>query len=185
MTTAKTSTKQETRDFNDSGYGFTFSYPANWSVAEKGAAVVIRPRSQKGRQGCEIVVDKMSPVDFAEVYGSAPAGSDALEFANIYLDRVREEAASRRITELVASGPRARKCGSMNAYEISVSYSHHARAASVLQEYSRSAPQQKKVVFAADADFAYRLEYQCKGPAHQTEKHNAAFAEVLKSFRVG
>jgi len=185
MTTTRTATKQRAQTFSDPSYGFTFSYPANWSVAEKGAAVVIRPRSQRGRQGCEIIVDKMSAAEFAEVYGPAPVSAGAREFAKVYLNRVREEGASRRIRGLASSGPRARKCGDMDAYQVSVSYSHHARAASVLQEYSRSAPQQKKVVFATAAGFVYRLENHCKGPAHLADKHAAAFAEVLKSFRVG
>lgn len=185
MMTLKTASKEHAQTFIDPSYGFTFSYPASWAVAEKGAAVVLAPGSQKGRQGCEIVVDKMSEAEFADVYGPVPAGAGAREFAKVYLNRVREEAASRRIRELVGSGPRARKFGDMDAYQVSVSYSQHARVASVLQEYSRSAPQQKKVVFAADAGMVYRLEYQCKGPAHHAGKHAGAFAEVLKSFRVG
>lgn len=185
MMTARTMAKPRSREFADPSYGYTFAYPDDWSLVEKGAAVVLAPGSRKGRQGCEIIVDKMSAAEFAEVYGPAPAGAGAREFAKVYLHRVRDEAASRRIRELVSSAARARKCGIMDAYQVTLSYSQHARAASVLQEYSRSAPQQKKVVFAADAGFVYRLEYQCKGPAHHAEKHAAAFTEVLKSFRVG
>ena len=185
MTTTRTATKQRAQTFSDPSYGFTFSYPANWSVADKGAAVVIRPRSQRGRQGCEIVVDKMSPAEFTDLYGPVSANGVAKDFAKGYMDAVRQEASSRRVRELAVSGPRARKCGFMDAYQVSVSYTHHARAASVLQEYSRTASQQKKVVFATDAGFVYRLENHCKGPAHLADKHAAAFAEVLKSFRVG